>query len=68
MKLEEGVLPSICVLSAFLFGILFGCTEGIKHKRNEVLIERCEQSNGSYDFCQKKIETKEYYIIKELDK
>lgn len=68
MKVEEGVLPAIFVLSSFLFGLLFGCTEGTRHKRNEVLIERCEQSNGSYDFCQKKIETKEYYVIKELDK
>lgn len=68
MKLEEGVFPAIFVLSAFLFGILFGCTEGRKYKRNEVLIERCEQTNGRYDFCKKKIETKEYYIIKELEK
>lgn len=67
MKLEEGVLPCMCVLSAFLLGILVGCTEGARYTRNKALIGRCEQSNGSYDFCQKKIETKEYYEIKELE-
>lgn len=65
MKLEEGVLPCICVLSAFLLGVLFGCTEGYRSKQKEALIEACEKSKGAYDFCQKKIETKEYYVIKE---
>ena len=65
MKLEEGILPSIMIILSFLVGTTFGCTEGNKYKRKEVLIERCEKTNGAYDFCQKKIETKEYYVIKE---
>ena len=65
MKISEGVVPSIIIILAFFVGTTFGCSEGYRKKQKDVLIEKCKQSNGSYDFCQKKIETKEYYVIKE---
>jgi hypothetical protein len=65
MKISEGVVPSIIVILAFLVGATFGCTEGYKKKQKDVLIAKCEQSKGIYDFCQKKTETKEYYVLKE---
>lgn len=62
--IEKGIIPSICIISAFLIGTLFGCTEGYKTTKKEILIEKCEQTNGRYDFCEKKIEKKEYFVIK----
>lgn len=63
--MKDSLIPAFVIITSFLLGILFGCSEGYRSKQKEVLIEACEKSNGSYDFCQKKIETKEYYVIKE---
>lgn len=63
--MKDGLIPAFAIIISFLLGILFGCSEGYRSKQKEALIEACEKSKGAYDFCQKKIETKEYYVIKE---
>ena len=66
MKFEDGVIPSIAITLSFLLGIALGSTIAHRSEKNDILIEKCEQTNGRYDFCEKKIDKKEYYVLKEL--
>lgn len=63
MTIENGIVPAVCIAISFILGILLGYTEAHRRTKTDVLVEICEASKGSYDFCKKKTQVKDYYEV-----